>query len=74
MKNKSKPTYPDYIFKENNYIDNEKKYFRKITINYSIDKEFNLYIKKYNNNNEYNLYKVSFVKDINKFIYDIHKI
>ena len=73
-----RPIYPDYIINTFNNSETEKRKFRNISNNYEIDKDYNLYIKYYNNkdnnsNANYNLLKVPLVKNINNFIYDLHK-
>ena len=56
-KNKKFPEYPKYITKNNNNIENEKRYFRNIAKNYIIDDENNLYFKYYKNKNDKNNYE-----------------
>lgn len=41
-KNRAKPEYPMYINDKDNNVENEKRYFRNISNNYSIDKNFKL--------------------------------
>ena len=73
-----KPIYPNYILEADvNKIDNLKRYFRKIASNYEIDDKDDLFIKYYDKksgeNKEYTLMKIPLVKNVNEFIYNIHK-
>ena len=86
-KNKKDNLYPKYIVNSNN-AETLKRYFRRIASNYIVDDNNFLYIKYYkdNSNNSkvnkiynknnsglnYIEMKVPFVKDILKYIYDIH--
>ena len=71
--------YPNYIYNSEKNIDTEKRYFRGLASNYELDNNDCLYIKKYfknTNNNKmknYELLKVPFLQNLEKYIYDIHK-
>lgn len=78
--NKKKPIYPNYILNKDN-SDNIKRYFRDNSKNYYLDESNNLFIKYYkrtkgnkkSNKGNYELKIVPFVKNLDIFLYEIHK-
>jgi len=70
------PKYPDYIYENNEKIENNKRYFRMIAKHYEIDNYNNLYIKYFydkNNKDEYTLKSVPFTSNLSDFLLKIHK-
>ena len=66
--------YPNYIYKSEKNIETEKRYFRSLASNYELDNNECLYIKKYFKNiDNYELLKVRFLPNIDKYIYEVHK-
>ena len=61
QKNKKFPEYPNYISKNKNNIENEKRYFRNIAQNHIINDEKNFYFKYYKK-------KIKIIMNLKKYL------